>query len=387
MMNRLKGIMLLVLSAVVMFWSPMAWGVGKPKVDCENVRKNSDVIIVGRIESVDATSEILRRSRHGNTYEFGLWKGKVSVQRVIKGKLHKNKIIVGFAGRKKTAFGSGLVMMLETLDPGKTVVMFLRTVDAKEGDYALANDWRSLIRLANTRKVRQLIKKEQKSGNVKDEIATLLTASLEAFSGKYTYRQGISDLVWLKGQQAAPDLKSLLTTQKADYFKTHATLLSVGDYSRLEECVQLVQLAESSDKLPRYVDFTRAGLLSEMSQVEDAELVAKYYIPLLDHSDHHVRQAATYAIRENKVRRAVPDLIEGLEDSDQNVRYQSLMALALIIERHSKWACAKEYFEKHEGKYIERWQKWWKEEGREQFEKEGTKTKAGPDHKNVPTGQ
>ncbi|MBT3375348.1 MAG: hypothetical protein HN742_17240 [Lentisphaerae bacterium] len=66
------------------------------------------------------------------------------------------------------------------------------------------------------------------------------------------------------------------------------------------------------------------------------------------------------------LRGGVPGLVSGLEDADQDVRYQCLMGLAETFGREGDWAPGKPVFLKDEEPYIKRWQDWWREEGRKE---------------------
>lgn len=240
-------------------------------------------------------------------------------------------------------------------------MLFLRTNEQHAGTFVFVDDYKSAIRIADSPSVTRLLDAQSLSGKPEEQIASLLTASLETFSGRMLY-QSLSDLVGLQGKQAGPAIKTLLDHSQDPVTRGQAleALIHVGDYSRLAEAAEYLNSERESDtavlnakKSPSY----------QMSHVRDAELVAKYCIPLLRHPSDFVRRDAAYAVRKAKLRSAVPELLKGLEDSDPDTRYHCLMGLAGILGRDGDWAPSKEVYEKSEPDYIRRWKTWWEDEG------------------------
>ncbi|MCX6997737.1 MAG: HEAT repeat domain-containing protein [Kiritimatiellaeota bacterium] len=141
-------------------------------------------------------------------------------------------------------------------------------------------------------------------------------------------------------------------------------LFRLGDYSRLAEGVEFLQGAPESDQA---VVHAKALLSNQMGYVTNTELIAKNYIPLLQHTNDFIRQNAIYAFRKARLHMAVPYLIKGLQDSNQDIRYQCLMGLSETLRRTAGWATSKGEFMNNEREYIGRWQAWWESSGRNEF--------------------
>jgi len=91
-------------------------------------------------------------------------------------------------------------------------------------------------------------------------------------------------------------------------------------------------------------------------------------IGVMDSPAVDLRFSAAYALRNTKVRGAVPAFVKGLQDSDVEVRYQCLMGLAETVEGEyaPEQGPSRALFDKDETKYIRFWQDWWEREGKQQ---------------------
>jgi hypothetical protein len=324
------------------------------------------VIVVGRVASIEATDETFRLSRLGSEYELGLWRAKVTIKQVIKGQPQRTEIVVGFPGTKKGENGAmSFLIVLEQLNPGEMVVLLLCPNKERTGTYVFTNPYKSAIRIADSPGVSRLLEAQPPAGEPVLQIAALLVASLKVGSREMV-EQTLTDLVNLQGKQAAPAIKALLDHSKDPAIRGEAlsVLIRVGDYSRLKETVEFVSSGDESDPVVLSV---KINLSTQMSLVSDADLVAKYYLPLLRNPSDFVRQDAAYAIRHAKLRSAAPQLIEGLEDSDLETRYQCLMGLAETMGWSNYWAPSKELFEQNERGYIRQWKTWWHDIGQFEF--------------------
>jgi len=140
-------------------------------------------------------------------------------------------------------------------------------------------------------------------------------------------------------------------------------LLESGYYEYLDDAISYMAAdAPAESKAPFYA--SKIG--GVVRQITDPAVAARL-IGAMDDPKTLVRQCAAYALRQAKVRAAVPVFMKGLQDSDFDVRYQCLMGLAETVEGKDtgEWATSVEPFSKDETKYIRVWQDWWEKEGKE----------------------
>lgn len=355
----------LVLVSLILLWKCSSLAIVKPKVDIPVLCTSADVIVVGRVGEVVATGGKCRRFGFGHEYEFDLWQATITISRLIKGQHRERKLVVEFPGPDKEQAGvMGILGAFECLNPGEMVIVFLCGNGQNAGSYVLANDYRSAIRIPECQAVTRLLEGQTLAGKTEAQITSLLIASLDVCSSDMI-ENALSDLVSLEGRQAITTINGLLDRCKVPAVQGEAlaALIRLGDYTRLPKGVDFLQSGEADCAVRN----AKINLSGQLSLVTNAELVARYYIPLLRHSSEFVRRDAAYAVRRSKARIAVPQLIGGLQDSDQEVRYHCLMALAEIFGHTGGWAPSKEVFEKNERDYIGRWQTWWDNGGRNEF--------------------
>jgi len=359
------------------------WAIGKPEVDLKEMCSNADAIVAGRVLSLEVTDKMIRRTRtildcrdllleptdkrllqakFKREYEFGLWQATLTIEQVIKGQLYDEEITVEYPGIKKgqQGVGGGLITVLQFLNPGERVMVFLRTPKPGEESYTFANAFKSAIRITDSQAVTRLLA-EPPLDNPEKQIAALLNASLDALPGGRSSLKSdaMSDLINLQGKQAIPAIKALLDRSKEPAVRENCliALIRMGDCSRLKEAVEFLNSYPGRGQL----------LSSQIAQVTDTNLVAKYCVPLMRHPSDFVRRDAAYAVWHANLRSAVPQMIKGLEDSDLDTRYNCLMGLAVTLRRPNDWSPSIGLFEKNESEYINRWKTWWEKSGRSEF--------------------
>jgi len=235
----------------------------------------------------------------------------ISIEQAIKGPIPDKSLSVEYPGpRKEATGGRGFVIVLERLNPGERVVLLLKTNEKSAGVFMFVNEYRSAIRLADTPAVTRLLEAQPPFEKSEPQIASLLTASLEGFSRK-TFGQELSDLASLLGKQASPTIITLVDHAKDAVIRGQAltSLVRLGDYSRLAEGVEFLLSEGESDSA---VLNAKVELSNAMAFVKDAALAGKYFIPLMQNPSVFIRQNAVYAVRQSRLRIAVPYFIKGL---------------------------------------------------------------------------
>jgi len=378
--------MIIALVSMILIFECSALAVGKPNVELKEVCSNADVIVVGRVASLEITDKMIRRTRvyldgrafllepsdkrilqskYKREYEFYLRYATLTIEQVIKGQFQDKEIVVEYPGVKKgQGVSGGLFTILQFLNPGERMVLFLRAPKQGTESYTFVNDYHSAIRIADSPAVTRLLEAQSPQGKPEEQIARLLTTSLEATSDTMF----MEDLINLQGKQAIPAIKALLDHSKDPGTRENCliALIRFGDYSRLKEAVEFLNSYPGGGQ----------RLSARMAQVTDTNLVAEYYVPLLQHPSDFVRRWAAYAVRHARLRSAAPQMIKGLEDSDLDTRYQCLMGLGETVGGPA--GIATDLFKKNESKYIMQWKTWWDTKGCLEFMKELGKTNAVP---------
>jgi len=77
-----------------------------------------------------------------------------------------------------------------------------------------------------------------------------------------------------------------------------------------------------------------------------------------------IRFGALSAIRHIRSPESAPVLIQHLDDSDSNVRYVAVIALAEIFQKYGDYAPGMGLFDKNPDFYVRLWKNWWAQEGR-----------------------
>jgi len=350
---------------IALLQGTLAMGTIKPQVQLHEVSNRADTIIAGTVVSVEATERVVQIQHRDRIYEFSAWRATLKAEQVIKGRTSTKEIIVEFPGPGEgdMGFSGGPLAVLEHLNPGERVVVYLSSKDGGQV-YSFADPYRSAVRIGQAKSITQLLHSPLGQAGVDDHVASLIAASIEAAS-RATIEQSVLDLVNLKGSEAASALKAALGHSNDTAIRAVILegLLRIGDYSELQSAIETVSAIESDS----FACATQMVLGARMGLVDDPELVRQHYYPLLKHPKAFMRRSAAYAIRKAGLKEAVPYLIEGLQDRDAETRYQCMMALAEILGRGGEWAPSKERFEESEGEYIERWQAWWTSSGQFEF--------------------
>jgi hypothetical protein len=342
----------------------------QPQIGLLDLCGSAEVILVGRVESVATTDDKVRlRSRFNTEREYNISQATVTIMKVVKGELNGKNVVVSFPGpeivtNKESGGDMAPPIDHESVIPGELDVVFLSRNEQQGGAYPLADNFKSVVRLADVPAVVQLLEGSNLTGKPEQQIASLLTASLKSFSGEKAAR-ALWDLSGLHAKQAALEIREIVDQSRDPVVRETAmeTLLSLRDYSRVEESVKFLFQSGSTNLDLASLEIR---LSSRMACETNAEVIGKYYLPLLQHPDPRVRERFVYAVRRVRPRVAVPQLISGLQDSDQRVRYQCLMALSEMLER-THWGASIDTFEANESKYIGLWQTWWDNSGRNEF--------------------
>ena len=167
----------------------------------------------------------------------------------------------------------------------------------------------------------------------------------------------IEQLGKLKGTQSRVALQPLAVAR--DPIRRGAAiaaLLNGGDVTQVDPAVRV------ADALPEHPlrEHIKGSIYSAVAALRDPAATGAL-LRAVRRKDRRLRYAAVRALRNIRSERTVPLLMKTLDDTDEDVRYQALMALADVTGR-PEWGTAIDAFRRDEATYIGRWKAWWTRE-------------------------
>jgi HEAT repeat protein len=137
-------------------------------------------------------------------------------------------------------------------------------------------------------------------------------------------------------------------------------LMRVGDYSMIEEAVEFLLL---QDPNPR-IRALQGKLANEFESVKDPatlDVIHRY----MRSDNQMVRIAMVKAAERIHSPKAVPWLVERLDDPVEDVRYHAVLALCEMEGKGpGGWGAAIDVYDQNESQYISKWKQWWETEGK-----------------------
>ncbi|MBT3375347.1 MAG: HEAT repeat domain-containing protein [Lentisphaerae bacterium] len=361
-----KGIRALWSVGLVMLGGTSLLASHAPKTGLRESCAEAEIIVVGRVSWAKATGRETTREKYGRQLRFSVRRAELVVKQVARGKIQHDRTMVEFLGVPDLggSMGSRAYFRLEDLIPGEMHVVLLHDREEGEDYYTLVNDYQSVIHIGESEAVTRLLATGPEQHDAENYVASLLATSFPELSSYSEMVTSLEDLVSLRGKQSVATLKDVLDRSQDPRIKGWilGMLLRLEDRSSVQRAVEFLTEDDESDKA--VVDAKRR-VSTWLMCVKDKSTVEEYIVPLLKNPEGFVRWRASCVLREAKCARAVPDLVAGLEDTDQRVRHQCLMGLAETMDRGGHWGPGIELLEKDEQTYIKRWQDWWEKEGQE----------------------
>jgi hypothetical protein len=254
---------------------------------------------------------------------------------------------------------------IESVEAGKCYIIFLKVTG---GRYTFADPLRSKV-LADPNVPRP---GEEVSGP--SPLIAHLSTSLRSSDRKVV----LASLMALEGFAPKSVQKSYLepllsSEDRMIVLQTLRTLLRLGYFEHLKQAISIAW--NPPPDLPGDGYTLSAGgavmlygnvlMCQEIERIKDQEVLPEL-ISAMESPNPALRRAASYALRQGKVRSAAPVFVKGLDDSDANTRYNCVMALAEIAQDENmyRWAPATDIFAKDEAPYIRAWKDWWEKQGK-----------------------
>lgn len=186
------------------------------------------------------------------------------------------------------------------------------------------------------------------AGEAIDRIVAELAQVLDAECPISEFRTTLYVLKNIRNDLLIDKLKRIGQSENAQGTLAMSELFSRGDTSLLLKAERLLR------EQPKTNDPEIYRILGEsIAGIKDAKAVP-VLSRLLRARAVTARRSAAIALGKTLSRRAVPALEKGLYDTDQEVRYNTVIALEKI-DRQSHWAMSPEYFEKQEKALLDAW--------------------------------
>jgi HEAT repeat protein len=198
-----------------------------------------------------------------------------------------------------------------------------------------------------------------------DALVPEIEADLKAGLSDPLPSRVVSNLQLLAGLQKLASTDQIKSKTTSDDPVVQGTallaLLKVGDYSKLPETISFLgsPLSESDQTLLQY------PMRNEFERISDLKMLPVLHSNLVSPAPF-VRGAVLKAIKKIHDPKSVPYVIKLLDDPDPEIRYDTVITLALI-EQRGEWGPASYVYEKEEKKYIQEWKNWWETEGQNRY--------------------
>lgn len=321
-----------------------------PAPDANDVRAlfaRSDVVCSGHVTDV-AQQGYTQWHLDGTSAPATKRIATVAVRRLYKGPSSTARINVVFADPGH-AITSQLPVL--TLERGDFALLFLKN---ENGELTFADPWFSkqamsaILGSAGTSGL-DLLEDDLDAG-LADPDSKEVAANLELLAA---FRQ----------LRSTRNIAKLADTSGSDLQGAAlSTLLTVKDYSRLRQALQIVQ-QQPNTRLPAYA----MRILIGVRGISDRSTIP-VLLGFVQSNSNLVRNSVAASLRRMNDPRTVPALVSMLDDANPDTRYDAAFTLATIEgKQNTDWINSFQEFQRNENGYIQKWKSWWQTEGSEKY--------------------
>lgn len=167
----------------------------------------------------------------------------------------------------------------------------------------------------------------------------------------------------LRKVRSTDPLKRLLPTSDPQIDAAiNIALIKLGDYSKLSNAAEVFRRKNADVQ----TENLRGQLARAIANLHDPSIVSA--LEAFSGSESGMlRHSAVRALRTIASPVSVPYLIDRLDDTDSDIRYLSVMALAAIVHKVGDWAPSRELFDQQESTSLNLWREWWQHEGQRDY--------------------
>jgi hypothetical protein len=326
------------LIGIAALWAGAGSATPLPPLDFKQLIDSSDVICIGAVESVRDLGKVTRQN--GNqTIEFERKGAIVKCQRVLKGQITTSELLtVEFLDSKQFLLGSAV------LSAGETAMLFLAKA---ETNYQMASPYYGKqVAVASPVNEDQSIPVINK---IEREFLNVVSKGSDAEAST-----ALDRLFKLDSRALVAESNRVMEAVSKRPEREEAVAVTVlalrikdGDFEALLQVPKLSSNVTDRDSYLPWQD----NLLTAIDQIHDEKAVPVLNKLLVSKSPA-VRREASRALATLANRSSVPYLVKGLQDSDVDTSYNSLIALSRIT---GKPGPGREEFERNREKYVLEW--------------------------------
>ncbi len=134
----------------------------------------------------------------------------------------------------------------------------------------------------------------------------------------------------------------------------YVALLRLGDYSQLNQAIRYAEQPSQELQVRRQ----QVGVAEAIGDIQNRSELPVLN-SLLASQSVSLRRAAAKALRGMSDPSSASFLVRALADSDADVQYDAVMALAAIAGASAENAPARDIFDQDPSKYVGYWKNWW----------------------------
>jgi HEAT repeats len=321
---------------VLLLQGGAAFAIGVPNLHLDKLVSSSDLICVANVGELNKAGTAPPVAFHERTIEADMYYATLSVLRTIKG-VPQAEVLVNF--RVPRSF-----MGYRRPQPGIRL-LFLH----QQGEHYVFTDpyYPDLPAVSS---LPSTAESSDEVTQVVREVAAVLSSATASTNDKLQVLQIMYAL------PATVDVRRSLEVGASSARGTElgrmleSELLRIGDISQLRDVANLLSTNSlSGDDKERFLYVIANSVTDRRAR--------PYIEPLLRSGDESVRAAAMEALWHIGSPGSVKSVILGLEDTDRNVRYYAVRALAKI-EKEPSWEPSVPEFYEHEQQYVSHWKEW-----------------------------
>ena len=354
-----KIALLVVVFATVITFTSNCSAMPVPYISFQDLLSKSDFICKGEILQVDKIGESEERAIDGRLLrKIDTKVALVGIDRILKGNETEKTINVEFEEVSLT----NVFLPRMTLKKGEYVLLFLKR---EGGRYKLTfkyyGNFRAKIPVSKSN-----MEIEAEGSNPSALVQQELFNSLK-IKDPNVILPLLEALGEIKSKAAIMHIENLLDSNDvAVKGLALSTLIKIGSIDHIAEAISYIdeqQVAKAQG--------LKARIIYVLETIRDPNAVPELHA-LLKHQNPLVRREVARGLRQIKSQSSIPFFVDGLDDSNVNVRYQCMMGLAEMIGKGKGWKVGNwgpsyRLFLQGQSKYILFWKNWWEEKGKARF--------------------
>ena len=315
-----------------------ATGYPMPVPNVRYLEEQSTLIVKGRVLTVNVLGSVKKPADNG-ALTLQQMTASIKVDSVLKGTLAGGVVNVEFLRNPD--------VLATTLDENEYALLFLTRV--ADGRYTFADP--QVGKMPITSRNVSLAGTAQTTAG---KIEAVLFASLSD-PNREVARAALVQVANLGSVQSTQAIRNIATAGDPEFQGlAYVALLRLGDYSQLTQAIRYAE-QPSQDLQVRRQQFGVAEAIGDIQNRSELPALNS----LLASQSVSLRRAAAKALRGMSDPSSASFLVRALGDSDADVQYDAVMALAAIAGASAENAPARDIFDQDPAKYVGYWKNWW----------------------------